>query len=63
VPANWVPAVTLVAAGVALASKALRPGTFWRNLFGSTAVVVPKEVANKMPDAKGVVTPEQVASH
>lgn len=63
IPATWVPVVLGAAGLTALASKLMRPGTFWRNLFGSTAVVVPKEVieAKKM-DPVGVVTPGQVSS-
>lgn len=63
VPTNWTPLVLGAAGVVALLSKALRPGTFWRNLFGSTAVVVPKEVIDaKGIDPKGIVTPAQVNS-
>lgn len=63
VPVTWAPIVMGVAGVVALLSKALRPGTFWRNLFGATAVVVPKDVIEaKGVNPIGVVTPGQVAS-
>lgn len=63
VPTTWVPFVLGVAGIIALITKALRPGTFWRNLFGATAVQVPKEVIEaKGIDPKGIVTPAQVAS-
>lgn len=63
VPVTWLPVIAGAAAIVALASKALRPGTFWRNLFGATAVQVPKEVIEKTGMSPiGVVTPDQVNS-
>lgn len=58
-PSTWVPAAMAMAAVIAFGSKLLRPGTFWRNLFGGTAVIVP-------PDSKAsganTVTPAQVAT-
>lgn len=63
VPANWIPVIMGAAGVIAVVTKALRPGTFWRNLFGATAVQVPKEVIEaKGIDPKGIVTPGQVAS-
>lgn len=61
IPVTWTPIVLGAAGLTALATKLLRPGTWLRNLFGPTAVVVPKAVIDtKMVNAKGVVTPEQV---
>lgn len=62
-PAKWATTAIGIAGGIAFVSKLMRPGTWLRNLFGATAVVVPKEVIEaKGIDPKGVVTPGQVAS-
>lgn len=56
-PATWVPITMGIAASVVFVAKLFRPGTFLRNFFGGTAVIVP-------PDSKasgdGTVTAKQV---
>ena len=47
----------MIFGGVALATKAVRPGGFLNSMFGSTAVVVPESKSGP-----GVVTKSQVAS-
>lgn len=64
---SWLPeqyviyAVSLTG-GLAFFLKLLRPGTVMRNLFGGTAVIVPKDVVDTMKSGENVVTPAQVAS-
>ena len=58
-PASWMVWVTTLFSALLLTAKALRPGGFFRSLFGSTAVVVPETSKNS---GAGTVTPEQVAS-
>lgn len=60
-PVAWVPAAIFVTGAAALVSKFLRPGTIGRNLFGGTAVIVPKAVMDTMKSGENMVTPAQVA--
>ena len=60
-PVSWVPVAIFATGAAALIAKLLRPGTIGRNLFGGTAVIVPKEVIDTMKTGTGVVTPAQVA--
>lgn len=58
-PVSWVPIAIFATGGAALIMKLLRPGTVLRNLFGGTAVIVPKD----SPQAGvNTVTPAQVAA-
>lgn len=62
--ASWLdPKYAAIAAaifgGIALFSKAMRPGGLLRSIFGSTAVVVPEDSKHSVA---GTVTPAQVAA-
>lgn len=59
VPTGWVVIAAASTGVAAFVSKLLRPGTVLRNLFGGTAVIVPKSSPESGPNT---VTPEQAAS-
>lgn len=57
-PPQYAVIASAIFGGLALISKAMRPGGFLHSMFGTTAVVVP---ASSPKSTAGTVTPEQVA--
>jgi hypothetical protein len=62
-PETWMPILAMVMGAGLFTMKLLRPGGPFRGLFGSTAVIVPADKVNALPNGSvGVVTPSQVAA-